>query len=247
LRVADEMVRHGVVIRGARNLVMSDTKKPRRPVSPMVRDEVLREAGYMCANPRCRHILTLELHHIVWVRDRGSNSATNLIALCPNCHALHTRGHIPADAIRHWKGILHALNHAFSKESMDLLLYLNVKDVDRVWYTGDALLRFAGLIAADLAEVAERASALGVVQKNAGLAALIVGSDRPLPHERTPATAVRVALTDKGKALVDAWLSGDKDAYLRAVKQQRSPRVGRADSQDPRPNKSEVGDGHPDD
>src|SRR5687768_8506061 len=97
----------------------------RTKIRPLVRDEVLREACYMCGNPRCRHILTLELHHMVWVKDGGGNDPTNLIALCPNCHSLHTQGHIPESAIRHWKGILHALNHAFNKESMDLLLYLN--------------------------------------------------------------------------------------------------------------------------
>lgn len=35
----------------------------------------------MCGNPRCRHILTLELHHIVWVRDGGGNEASNTTVL----------------------------------------------------------------------------------------------------------------------------------------------------------------------
>jgi len=35
------------------------------------------------------------------------------------------QGHIPESAIRHWKGMLVAMNHAVSKESMDLLLYLH--------------------------------------------------------------------------------------------------------------------------
>ena len=106
---------------------MAKSKSPtkRRDPPPSVRDEILREAGYKCANPTCRNILTLQLHHIVWVRDGGGNNATNLIALCGHCHDLHTQGHIPASAIRHWKGLLHALNHAFNKESMDLLLYLS--------------------------------------------------------------------------------------------------------------------------
>ena len=71
---------------------------------------VLLEAGYMCGNPRCRHVLTLELHHMLWVRDGGGNEPSNLIALCPNCHALHTQGYIPAGAIRVWKGLLISLN-----------------------------------------------------------------------------------------------------------------------------------------
>jgi hypothetical protein len=52
---------------------------------------------------------------------------------------LHTQGHIPASAIRHWKGLFHALNHAFSKESMDLLLYLDNDGIENVWYTGDGI------------------------------------------------------------------------------------------------------------
>ncbi|RIL09757.1 hypothetical protein DCC79_10070, partial [bacterium] len=89
-----------------------------------MRDEVLREAGYKCANPTCRNILTLQLHHMVWVKDGGESTAINLIALCGHCHDLHTQGHIPATAISHWKGLLHALNHAFNKESMDPLISL---------------------------------------------------------------------------------------------------------------------------
>jgi hypothetical protein len=102
----------------------------------------------MCGNPRCRHILTLELHHIVWVRDGGNNEPSNLLCLCPNCHALHTRGHIPQQAIIHWKGTLEALNRAFSRESRDLRLYLHKTQSKGIWYTGDGLLRFAGLISA---------------------------------------------------------------------------------------------------
>jgi hypothetical protein len=188
----------------------------RTAVAAAVRDEVLREAGYMCGNPRCRHILTLELHHIVWVKDRGGNTALNLIALCPNCHALHTQGHIPAAAIRHWKGLLHSLNHAFSKEAMDLLLYLHQPDVEDVWYTGDGLLRFAGLIAAQLVEVAEQVSASGKFEKGAELAA-VLWNDPNVPYARPPRTAARVQLSSKGRALVDSWLAGDEDGYRKAV------------------------------
>ena len=66
----------------------------RKSISPSVREIVLIEAGHKCANPTCRHILTLELHHIVWVKDQGGDDPDNLLALCPNCHSLHTQGHI---------------------------------------------------------------------------------------------------------------------------------------------------------
>ena len=57
---------------------------------PSMRDEVLREAGHKCANPTCRNILTLQLHHMVWVKDGGGTEAINLIALCGHCHDMHT-------------------------------------------------------------------------------------------------------------------------------------------------------------
>src|SRR5690242_13197636 len=90
----------------------------RKKLPSVTRQQVLMEAGYKCGNPTCRHILTLELHHMVWVKDGGGNEPSNLLALCPNCHALHTNGHIPETAIRHWKGMLVALNHAFDRKSM---------------------------------------------------------------------------------------------------------------------------------
>lgn len=179
----------------------------RRVPSTAVRDEVLREAGYKCANPTCRNILTLQLHHITWVKDEGDNSATNLIALCGHCHDLHTRGHIPASAIRHWKGLIHALNHAFNKESMDLLLYLNQSDMEKVWYSGDGLLRFAGLIAAELVEVAE---------------SVLCQHFKYGTYPQILSTAVRVHLTDKGRQLVDSWLTGNEEEYKALLNVDRS-------------------------
>jgi hypothetical protein len=144
------------------------------------------------------------LHHVVWVKDGGGAKAINLIALCGHCHDQHTQGHIPASAIRHWKGLLHALNHAFNKESMDLLLYLAVSGIEKVWYTGDGFLKFAGLVAAGLVEVAESQFSVGVRYGNG-------------PPSSPPTTAVRVELSGKGKLLVDSWLKGDEAQYRAAV------------------------------
>ncbi len=177
----------------------------RRDPSSYVRDEVLREAGYKCANPTCRNILTLQLHHMVWVKDGGNSIATNLIALCGHCHDLHTQGHIPASAISHWKGLLHALNHAFNKESMDLLLYLNHPGIEDVWYTGDGFLKFAGLVAAGLVEVADSQFSVGVRYGNASA------------PSSPPTTSVRVRLSEKGELLVNSWLGGDEALYRAAL------------------------------
>lgn len=80
--------------------------------------DLLMEAGYRCGNPRCPVILVvhiLEDHHIVHVSDGGGNQPSNLLALCPNCHTLYHHGQINREAIRHWKGLLLALNHAFDR------------------------------------------------------------------------------------------------------------------------------------
>jgi HNH endonuclease len=169
-----------------------------------VRDEVLREVGYKCGNPVCRNILTLQPHHIEWVVDGGTNEATNLLALCGHCHDLHTQGHIPPTAIRHWKGILHAINAAFSRESMDLLLFLFAADVETIFYSGDGLLRFAGLIASGFAEVIDSHYGVGVRYGNSSPTA-------------PPASTHRVRLTEKGRTFVEAWSSGDEDRYRQVL------------------------------
>jgi hypothetical protein len=176
----------------------------RKVIPAVIRDEVLREAGYKCANPTCRNILTLQLHHMLWVKDGGTNDATNLIALCGHCHDLHTQGHIPFKAIAYWKGLLHALNHAFSKESMDLLLFLAKPRFENIWFSSDGFLRFAGLVAADLVEIVESQFAVGPRVRDSA----------PMSP---PTTSVRLQLSDKGRTLVDSWLAGDEAAYVKAL------------------------------
>lgn len=160
---------------------------------PTIRDEVLREAGYKCANPTCRNVLTLQLHHIVWVKDAGQSTSVNLLALCGHCHDLHTQGHIPMSAVKHWKGMLHALNHAFSKEAMDLLLFLYERGSHPHWYTADGVLRFAALFAAGLVEFGTQ-----VCEET---------------FARFTESRHEVRLSAKGQQLVEAWRSGDESRY----------------------------------
>lgn len=183
----------------------------RKAISVVVREDVLREAGYKCANPACRNVLTLQLHHMEWVRDGGGNEASNLLALCGHCHDLHTQGHIPKSAIVYWKGILHALNHAFNKESMDLLLYLADRTRETMWYSADAGLRFAGLIAAGLVEIAESQFSVGPRYSDIGRI--------PTPPTSPPTTAIRLRLSEKGRNLVESWMRGDQEAYVRGLTQ----------------------------
>ena len=172
----------------------------RTRVPDSTRTLVLLEAGYKCANPTCRHILTLELHHIVWVKDDGGNEPPNLVALCPNCHSLHTHGHIPAHAIHTWKSLLVALNSA-NHGTADLLLVLAADDEARTCepvtgtqfnlpfrFTGDGLPALAGLLTSGIIEITKHFSGVNAW-----------GSSMP---------SFEVGLTEKGRALVAAWQAG---------------------------------------
>ena len=173
----------------------------RTPIPDAVRRAVLAEAAYQCANPRCTHVLTLQLHHMIWVKDGGANEPSNLVALCGWHHDLHTQGHIPAEAIRMWKGMLLALNHAFDRESMDLLLFLYRQRRQRVLrVTGDGALTFARLIARGLVELGSTA-----VNRTPG------------PNAGPAISTHEPALTEAGLLLVEAWLNGDESGYAQML------------------------------
>lgn len=177
----------------------------RTAIPAHVKQLVLLEAGYKCANPVCRHILTLELHHIVWVKDGGGNDPDNLLALCPNCHSLHNGQHIPERAIRTWKSLLLALNST-NHATADLLLLL-AADEERIAspsnisestdaskiglpfrFTGDGLPALSGLLTARLIRISKYHSGLSYW-----------GPSMP---------SFEVQLTEKGKALLAAWRFG---------------------------------------
>lgn len=164
--------------------------KKRRSISVDVRRLVLHEAGYKCANPVCRTILTLDVHHLVPVAQDGGDTPENLLALCPNCHALHHKGEIPGESIRAWKMLLLALNEAYDRKSVDLLLALD--KCGPVWTSGDGLVDYASLVAADLVEFRQ----LGTASQQ---------NWHPPSH---------VSLTEKGRAFVDGWKRGDQQGAM---------------------------------
>src|SRR5262245_47653048 len=119
-------------------------EKRRKAIALSVKQHVLHEAGYLCANPACRTVLTLDIHHLNYVSDGGTDTAENLLPLCPNCHALHHKGVIPRTSLKAWKMFLLALNEAFDKQSINILLTLaKLGVIQRV--TGDGLIRLAAL------------------------------------------------------------------------------------------------------
>ena len=115
-----------------------------------IRRQILHEAGYRCANPTCRMVLAIHIHHLDQVSKGGGNTSDNLIALCPNCHTLHHQGVIPRESLRTWKTLLLSLNEAFDRKSIDILLAL--RKIPKITLRGEGMLNIAGLVASDLVE-----------------------------------------------------------------------------------------------
>lgn len=171
---------------------------------------VLTESGYRCAVPTCRTILALDLHHIWEVSAGGGNDPSNLIALCPTCHALYHRGTIKADSIYAYKAMLVAITRAFDVEAIDRLLFLESCKKDFLVVSGDGLLHFSRLIAAGLATGEQKS------------------------NNNWQLVTYAVNLNDKGRQLISAWRLGDRTrlrevmgGIQRDASRQSSPRSRR--------------------
>src|SRR6266478_5813800 len=147
---------------------------------------VLMESGYRCAVPTCRIILALDMHHIWEVSAGGGDDPSNLIALCPTCHALYHRGDISSDAIYAYKAMLVAITRAFDVEAIDKLLFLESCVKDYLVVSGDGLLHFGRLIAAGLASATQKA------------------------NNNWQIVTYAVNNSPKGQQLVHAWKQGDR-------------------------------------
>jgi hypothetical protein len=147
---------------------------------------VLTESGYRCAVPTCRTILALDMHHIWEVSAGGSDDPSNLIALCPTCHALYHRGTYKQESIYAWKSMLVAITRAFDVEAIDRLLFLESCKKDFLVVSGDGLLHFGRLIAAGLASVDQKS------------------------NNNWQIVTYAVNISDKGRQLIEAWKRGDR-------------------------------------
>ena len=165
----------------------------RTNIPQKLRMQVLTESGYRCAVPTCRGILAMDLHHIWEVSAGGGNDLSNLIALCPTCHALHHRGTISTEAIYAYKAMLVAIGRAFDLESIDRLLFLYKFEKDFLVVSGDGLLQFARLIAAQLATAEQK------VNNNWHIVNYAIN------------------ISDKGRLLVNAWEQGDRTRLKKAL------------------------------
>jgi hypothetical protein len=188
----------------------SAAEADRKKIPVAVQHRLLMEAGYKCGNPICRNVITLEVHHIQYVSEGGGDQPENLLVLCPYCHAMHHAGHIPLEAIRHWKGMLTALNHAFDHASIDLLLFLWQTKGQEIWYTGDGLLRFSRLVAAGLVTFKTQ-KLYGYTPTTSGHMGSIPTVFHGTSYEL--GMKIEIELTEKGARLVKAWRTGNEQEY----------------------------------
>ncbi|NIM12248.1 MAG: hypothetical protein GTO45_09055 [Candidatus Aminicenantes bacterium] len=170
----------------------------RQKISLKTRQLILHEAGYHCSNPACRAILTLDIHHLMPLAKEGDNTADNLLALCPNCHALHHRGEIPLQSIRTWKMLQIAMNEAVDRRALEVLLTL--EKTPNLVVSGDGILLCAGLIAGGYVAVEP------VDSPNQGLF-----------NTKWTERHYFLDLTDRGRFLLDAWKRGDQAAAVSAT------------------------------
>lgn len=154
---------------------------------------VLTESGYRCAVPTCRNILALDMHHIWEVAAGGTDDPSNLIALCPTCHALYHRGTIKEESIYLYKAMLVAITRAFDVEAIDRLLFLESLEKDFLVVTGDGLLHFARLIAAGLASVDQKS------------------------NNNWQIVTYAINISNKGRQLIEAWKQGDQIKVREAI------------------------------
>lgn len=171
--------------------------KKRTSIPADVRHLVLHEAGYKCANPTCRQVLTVEIHHLDPVSDGGPNTPENLLALCPNCHSRHHAGHIPIASLRAWKFLLLALNEAFDRGTIDLLLAL--RTLHNHYVTGDGVLQCAALVAS------------GYVVVRPGQHDLQEGAPR---WDLGGPPLYTISLSERGEHFVDGWREGSQEQAI---------------------------------
>jgi hypothetical protein len=170
------------------------TKLRERTNLPLkTRTLLLTESGYRCAVPTCRGILALDMHHIWEVSKTGVDDPSNLIALCPTCHALYHRGTIKAESIYVYKAMLVAITRAFDIEAIDRLLFLEMCEKDYLIVSGDGLLHFSRLIAAGLANMEQEA------------------------NNRGQLVTYAVNISDKGRLLIEAWREGDRTRLRKVI------------------------------
>src|SRR5678815_564817 len=71
------------------SLDADEPERLRTTVTPRLRRQVLARDHYRCTVPGCRSARNLDLHHIEFQSDGGSNEMCNITVLCTLCRARH--------------------------------------------------------------------------------------------------------------------------------------------------------------
>jgi hypothetical protein len=74
--------------------------KGRLNIPTSIKQQVYARARGRCERPRCSYSAKLHIHHID--KNPSNNSPSNLLAVCPNCHARIHDGEFSIDAQRSW-------------------------------------------------------------------------------------------------------------------------------------------------
>ena len=83
------------------------------------------DAGHRCSIPRCQSLANIEIHHIIPFSQVQKHEYPNLIALCPNCHALADSGHIDRPSLRMYRDNLQYAIDKYSTFEIDVLTILS--------------------------------------------------------------------------------------------------------------------------
>ena len=91
------------------------------------------DAGFKCSVPNCNTTSPLDIHHIVYQENGGSDENSNLMCLCKNCHGRVHNGEIPEISIRAFKNRLQRITiDLFPHELKYLEALLRGEQIDLV-------------------------------------------------------------------------------------------------------------------
>lgn len=174
--------------KGRASLTGVEVPQGRPSIPSQLRRDVLIEAGYRCAMPRCG-AQTVEIHHIVDYATAQEHTFGKLIALCPTCHARVTKGEIDRKAISQIKADL-AMNVRYSDLERRMLRAV----ADRGLPAGHGFTLPGGLELMMMYAVSD---------------GLFDPRNSSVPDGMFP-SHVTYVLTEKGRAFVDRWLSTER-------------------------------------
>lgn len=104
-------------------------------------------------------------------------------------------------------------NHAWAKETLNTLIFLDSHLAQTLYLTGDGVVRFVDLLVAGLAE----ARHIDFVGPRTSVLQLTTTIPYAIPGSELAKSAYQVHLTARGRALVSAWKEGALDKLDKAL------------------------------